>query len=224
LTLLCNEIERRKLLKIHDDSSSQTSVDRSCIAELVYLEHVHSIFEASRDQLRKFDEDKHKITCRSESWEVTLSSLENTHFKAIKSEIHTEYQEWYSEGLVWVFIFEIEAKRCWWKTIFVFVMGIAQIVGGAFLCVAGQWKLGTSMVLNGIFDVYAAVATKITADFDLVNYYKQKVITYGLNLLCITPAVSNLVKPIASIEQTRIVGVAAISTHKLSTKGFTIEV
>ncbi|CAF5105793.1 unnamed protein product, partial [Rotaria sp. Silwood1] len=142
----------------------------------------------------------------------------------IKSEIHTEYQEWYSEGLVWVFIFEIEAKRCWWKTIFVFVMGIAQIVGGAFLCVAGQWKLGTSMVLNGIFDVYAAVATKITADFDLVNYYKQKVITYGLNLLCITPAVSNLVKPIASIEQTRIVGVAAISTHKLSTKGFTIEV
>ncbi|CAF1048452.1 unnamed protein product [Rotaria sp. Silwood1] len=224
VTLLCNEIERRKLLQIHDDSSSQTSVDRSCIAELVYLEHVHSIFEASRDQLRKFDEDKHKITCRSESWEVTLSSLENTHFKAIKSEIHTEYQEWYSEGLVWVFIFEIEAKRCWWKTIFVFVMGIAQIVGGAFLCVAGQWKLGTSMVLNGIFDVYAAVATKITADFDLVNYYKQKVITYGLNLLCITPAVSNLVKPIASIEQTRIVGVAAISTHKLSTKGFTIEV
>ncbi|CAF4965802.1 unnamed protein product [Rotaria sp. Silwood1] len=96
------------------------------------------ILRASGVQLCKFDEDKHEITCRSESWEVTLSSFENTHFKAIKNEIYAEYQEWYSEGLVWVFIFEIEAKRCWWKTIFIFVMGIEQIAGGAFLCVGDQ--------------------------------------------------------------------------------------
>ncbi|CAF5067899.1 unnamed protein product, partial [Rotaria sp. Silwood1] len=143
----------------------------------------------------------HEITCRSESWEVTLSSFENTHFKAIKNEIYAEYQEWYSEGLVWVFIFEIEAKRCWWKTIFIFVMGIAQIAGGAFLCVGDQWNY------------------KITNDFDLANYFKQKVITYGLNLLCITSTVSNLVRPISSIEHVGIVGVAADSIHQLCTKG-----
>ncbi|CAF3880667.1 unnamed protein product [Rotaria sp. Silwood1] len=159
------------------------------------------ILRASRVQLCKFDEDKHEITCRSESWEVTLSSFENTHFKAIKNEIYAEYQEWYSEGLVWVFIFEIEAKRCWWKTIFIFVMGIAQIAGGAFLCVGDQWNY------------------KITNDFDLANYFKQKVITYGLNLLCITSTVSNLVRPISSIEHVGIVGVAADSIHQLCTKG-----
>ncbi|CAF4464266.1 unnamed protein product [Rotaria sp. Silwood2] len=223
VTLLSNEIERRKFLQIHDELSTQTSVDRSCIAELVYLEHVHSILRASQVQLCKFDEDKHEITCRSESWEVTLSSFENTHFNAIKKEIYAEYQEWYSEGLVWAFIFEIEPKRCWWKTIFIFVMGIGQIVGGAFLCLADQWKLGTLMVLNETFDIYTAVATKITNDFDLVNYFQQKVITYGLNLLCITSTVSNLVRPISSIEHVGIVGVAADSIHQLCTKGLDIK-
>ncbi|CAF3180932.1 unnamed protein product [Rotaria sp. Silwood2] len=223
LALLSKEIERRTLLQVHDDSSTEISADRSSIAELVFLGHVRSIFEASRDQLRKFDEDKHEISCRTEFWAETLSNLENTQFKEIKNDIHAEYQEWVSEGLMWIFIFEIEAKRCWWKTILVFVMGVAQIVGGAFLCVAGQWKLGTSMVLNGTFDVYLAVATKITSDFDLVNYFKQKVINYGLELLCITPAVSNLVKSISSMEQIRMVGVTAKNVHQLCTKGFNIE-
>ncbi|CAF4866157.1 unnamed protein product, partial [Rotaria sp. Silwood1] len=224
VTLLNNEIERRKFLQIHDELSIETSVARSSIAELVYLEHVYSILTASQDQLCKFDEDKHEITCRNESWDGTLSSLENTHFKAIKNELYAEYQEWCSEGLVWVFIFEIEAKRCWWKTIFIFVMGIAQIVGGVYLCVADdQWKLGTLMVLNGTFDIYVAIAKKITNDFDLVNYFKQKVTSYGLNLLCITSAVSNLVKPISSIENVGIVGIAADSTHQLCTNGFNIK-
>ncbi|CAF3721548.1 unnamed protein product [Rotaria sp. Silwood1] len=223
LALLSKEIERRTLLQVHDDSSTEISTDRSSIAELVFLGHVRSIFEASRDQLRKFDEDKHEISCRTEFWADTLTNFENTQFKEIKNDIHAEYQEWLSEGLMWIFIFEIEAKRCWWKTILVFVMGVAQIVGGAFLCVAGQWKLGTSMVLNGTFDIYVAVATKITADFDLVNYFKQKVINYGLELLCLTSTVSNLVKPIASMDQIRMVGVTANSVHQLCTKGFNIE-
>jgi hypothetical protein len=66
------------------------------------------------------------------------------------------------------------------------------------------------------------LATKITADFDIVDYFKQKVITYGLDLLCITPAVQGLVTPIASMEKLRLVGMGTKSIHELMTKGFNI--
>jgi hypothetical protein len=39
-------------------------------------------------------------------------------------------------------------------------MSVAQIVDGVFFCIAGHLKLGTSMVLNGIFDVHVAVGKK----------------------------------------------------------------
>jgi hypothetical protein len=60
--------------------------------------------------------------------------------------------------------------------------------------------------------------TKITNDFDLVNYFKQKVINYGIDLLCIS-STSNLMKSIASIEQLRMVGV---DVHQMMTKEFDI--
>jgi tetratricopeptide (TPR) repeat protein len=158
--LLNNEIERRKLLQIHDDSSA-VQKQRSSIAELVYLQYVHSVFDSSREQLRKYNEDTHEISCRCESWKDILTNIDDTQFKEIKNDIQHEYEEWTSEGLIWLYVFEIEAKRCWWKTIFVFVMGVAQIVGGAFLCATGHWKLGTLMALNGTFDVYSSVGKEI---------------------------------------------------------------
>lgn len=158
--LLNNDIERRKLLQIHDDCPIERktqSNDRTNLAELVYLQYVLSVFIASREQLYKFNEDEHEISCQYDSWKDKLTDFDSEQFKEIKNEIYTEYQEWASEGLLWLYTFQIEAKRSWWKTIFVFVMGVAQIVGGAFLCVYGQWKIGTSMFLNGVFDVYLAV-------------------------------------------------------------------
>ncbi|CAF4012182.1 unnamed protein product, partial [Rotaria sp. Silwood1] len=53
VTLLSNEIERRKCLQVHDELSTQTSADRSCIAELVYLEHVHSTENIHRGRTDK---------------------------------------------------------------------------------------------------------------------------------------------------------------------------
>ncbi|CAF1508348.1 unnamed protein product [Rotaria sp. Silwood1] len=53
VTLLSNESERRKFLQIHDELSAQTSADRSCIAELVYLEHVHSTENIHRGRTDK---------------------------------------------------------------------------------------------------------------------------------------------------------------------------
>ena len=33
-------------------------------------------------------------------------------------------------------------------------------VGGVFACVAGRWKLGTSMFLQGAFDIYLTVGKR----------------------------------------------------------------
>ncbi len=160
LDLLRDEIERRKLLQIHDDppiEGQQQTDNQSNMAELVYLHYVQSVFTTSRDQLYQYNEDKHEISCRCESWKEILTNIDQTNFREIKNEIQEEYEEWVSEGLIWLYVFQIEAKRCLWKTIFVFVMGIAQVVGGAFLFAAGHWKLGTSMCLQGAFDVYLSI-------------------------------------------------------------------
>jgi hypothetical protein len=161
LDLLRNEIERRKLLQIHDDPPiEEDQKTNSNMAELIYLHYVQSVFMTSRDQLYQYNEDKHEISCRCESWKEILTNIDQTEFREIKNEIQAEYEEWVSEGLIWLYVFKIEAKRCWWKTVFVFVMGLAQVVGGVFLCVAGHWKLGTSMFLQGAFDVYLSIGKR----------------------------------------------------------------
>ncbi|CAF3930628.1 unnamed protein product, partial [Rotaria sp. Silwood1] len=94
---------------------------------------------------------------RFEQWPEILACLKGGAFEPLTNDINAECEEWISEGLMWRYVFVIEPKRCWWKTIIVFVMGVAQVVGGAFLCATGHLRLGSSMVFDGILDVYRAV-------------------------------------------------------------------
>jgi len=124
---------------------------------LVYLQIVNSTFEQTREQLKQFDEEKHEIICEFKHWPETLECLKGTKLEPLTNDINAEREEWLGEGLMWRYVFVIRAKRCWWKTVFVFVMGVAQIIGGAYLCFQGQFKLGTSLILDGALDVYKSV-------------------------------------------------------------------
>jgi hypothetical protein len=132
-------------------------VDQTSLAELIYFQIVNSTFEQSRDQLKGFDENKHDIVCEFKHWPETLDCLKGTKLEPFTNDINAEREEWLVEGLLLRYVFIIQAKRCWWKTVFVFVMGVAQIVGGAYLCLQGQFRLGTSLILDGALDVYKAV-------------------------------------------------------------------
>ncbi|CAF1367499.1 unnamed protein product [Rotaria sordida] len=191
LCLLHLEIETRKLIQIfYDPPTSQDSttqrkgpVDQTILTELIYLEIVQANLKSSREQLTQFNEDKHEIWCRFEHWPETLACLQGTKFEPLINDIHAEREEWLAEGLMWRYVFIIEQKRCWWKTVFIFVMGIAQIVGGAFLCAVGHYRLGTSMILDGLIDVYRAIETVTQIaiegldiagiDKNIINFAKQ---------------------------------------------------
>ncbi|CAF3473319.1 unnamed protein product [Rotaria sp. Silwood1] len=165
LRLLHLEIETRKLIQIfHDPPMSQNTkteangpVNHPILTELIYLEIVQADLKNNREQLTQFNEDKHEIWCRFEHWPETLACLKGTKFEPLTNDINVEREEWLAEGLMWRYVFIIEQKRCWWKTVFIFVMGVALIVGGAFLCTVDQYRLGTSMILDGLIDVYKAI-------------------------------------------------------------------
>ncbi|CAF2741894.1 unnamed protein product [Rotaria sp. Silwood2] len=231
IRLLNIEIEIRKMLEIFhdpptpDDGETKTNgpIDQTSLAELVYLQIVHSTFEDSRKQLREFDEEKHDISCEFKHWPETLDCLKGTKFEPLTNDINAEREEWLGEGLMWRYVFVIQVKRCWWKTVFVFVMGVAQIVGGAYLCLKGQFRLGTSLIIDGALDVYKAVATRITADFDLTGYFEAKVIKYGKLLLGTGGPLSGVLEPIISLEKIKMVGVAIDAVRQIDKNGFTME-
>ncbi|CAF4142001.1 unnamed protein product [Rotaria sp. Silwood2] len=231
LRLLNREIETRKLIQVfHDPPMSQDIktetkglVDRTILTELIYLEIVQANLKSSREQLTQFNEDKHEIQCRFEHWPETLVCLQGTKFEPLTNDINAEREEWLAEGLMWRYVFIIEQKRCWWKTVFVFVMGVAQIVGGAFLCAVGHYRLGTSMILDGLSDVYRAVVTKITSDFDLADYFESTVIKYSKDLLCVGVSLLKSLEPIALLQDIKMVGITIDATHQVTTNEFSVE-
>ncbi|CAF0837470.1 unnamed protein product, partial [Rotaria sordida] len=72
IRLLNQEIETRKLLEIfHDPPTTEEGttaahgpIDQTSLAELIYLQIVHSTFEQSREQLKQFEESKHEISSK----------------------------------------------------------------------------------------------------------------------------------------------------------------
>ena len=124
---------------------------------MIYLQIVHSNFQNNLKSLQRFDRKKQSISYCPESWLQALDCLKSTQFEPLTNDIRAEHEEWYAEGLISHFIFIIKTKRCWWKTVFVFIVGVAQVVGGAFLCLQGHLRLGTSLILDGALDVYRAV-------------------------------------------------------------------
>ncbi|CAF1327610.1 unnamed protein product, partial [Didymodactylos carnosus] len=133
IKLLNVAIETRKLLEIFhdppisDDSETQKNepVDQTSLAELIYLQIVNSIFEQSREQLKQFDKNNETIICKLEQWPETWECLKGTKLEPLTNDIHAERKEWLHEGLLLRYVFVIQVKRCWWKTVFVFVMGVA---------------------------------------------------------------------------------------------------
>ncbi|CAF4581916.1 unnamed protein product [Rotaria sp. Silwood1] len=231
LRLLHLEIETRKLIQIfHDPPMSQNTkteangpVNHPILTELIYLEIVQADLKNNREQLTQFNEDKHEIWCRFEHWPETLACLKGTKFEPLTNDINVEREEWLAEGLMWRYVFIIEQKRCWWKTVFIFVMGVALIVGGAFLCTVDQYRLGTSMILDGLIDVYKAIATKITSDFDLTDYFESTVTKYGKDLFCIGVSLLKSLQPIVSIEDIKMVGVAGDTVSQVATNKLSVE-
>ncbi|CAF4011267.1 unnamed protein product [Rotaria sordida] len=72
IRLLNQEIETRKLLEIFHDlptteegtTAAHGPIDQTSLAELIYLQIVHSTFEQSREQLKQFEESKHEISSK----------------------------------------------------------------------------------------------------------------------------------------------------------------
>ncbi|CAF4120117.1 unnamed protein product [Rotaria sp. Silwood2] len=120
IRLLNQEIETRKILEIfHDppmsDEGSKAvcrrkeeiiraylsnsiflgswTIDQTSLAELIYLQIVHSTFEQSREQLRQFDESKHEISCEFKHWPETLECLKGTKFEPLINHINAEREE-----------------------------------------------------------------------------------------------------------------------------------
>ncbi|CAF0985289.1 unnamed protein product [Didymodactylos carnosus] len=160
LNLLVYEIENRNKLIILNTKPPPDGKPPRVFAEVIFLQIVKSYIEVTRNQLNQYDSDKHELTCNYEYWTEGFiqEQLNGTEFAHLIPDLEEERKEWCYEGLQFRYKFIIEAKRCWWKTIFIFVMGVAQVIGGAILCcITGHVKLGTSMIMGGVFDMYTAV-------------------------------------------------------------------
>ncbi|CAF0988962.1 unnamed protein product, partial [Didymodactylos carnosus] len=133
LNLLVYEIENRNKLIILNAKPPSDGKPPRVFAEVIFLQIVKSYIEATRNQLNQYDSDKHELTCNYEYWteEFIQEQLNGTEFAYLIPDLEEERKEWCYEGLQFRYKFIIEAKRCWWKTIFIFVMGVAQVIGGA---------------------------------------------------------------------------------------------
>ncbi|CAF1284850.1 unnamed protein product [Rotaria sp. Silwood1] len=193
------------------------------VAEILFLNVVKAYIQGAKDQLEKFDSDKHEVECKIEYWkEVVEEQLKSTPYAHLMAELEDERTEWAFEGLQFRYQFAITAKRSWWKTIFVFIMGIAQVVGGAILCFYGYVKFGTSMIGQGLVDVFTAVATKITDDFSISDYFKNKIVSYGTQLFDLG-MLDRFVTPLMSTQTINIIGFGAKTVHELATNGINLD-
>ena len=74
-----------------------------------------------------------------------------------------------------------------------------------------------------MFDKKLFLATKITSDFNLIDYFASKVAAYGLDLFSLNTSLKNFVESIASLEQIKIVGFTANAVRHVATEGLSVE-
>ena len=79
------------------------------------------------------------------------------------------------------------------------------------------------VLLQKIDKFRCILATKITADFDLVNYFEAKVIKYGKLLLGAGGPLAGCLEPIVSLEKVKMIGVAIDAVRQIDKNGFTVE-
>ncbi|CAF1204706.1 unnamed protein product [Rotaria sordida] len=222
------EMHYREMLNIFnavqpsDENKKEQQQPRS-LAEILFLNIVKAYIQGAKDQLKKFDSDKHEIECKIEYWkEAVEEQLKSTKYAHLMAELEDERMEWAFEGLQFRYQFAITAKRSWWKTLFVFIIGIAQVVGGAILCYYGHVKFGTSMIGQGLVDVFTAVFTKITDDFSISDYLKNKIVSYGTQLFGLG-MLDRFVTPLMSTQTINIIGFGVKTVHELATNGINLD-
>ncbi|CAF1056654.1 unnamed protein product [Rotaria sordida] len=101
-------------------------------------------------------------------------------------------------------------------------MNDLQVIGGAILCFYGHVKFGTSIIGQGLVDVFTAVATKITDDFSMSDYFKNKIVSYGTQLFGLG-MLDRFVTPLMSTQTINIIGFGVKTVHELATNGINLD-
>ncbi len=79
----------------------------------------------------------------------------------------------------------VEEDKSWWDwgAFAVFLIGVAQIILGAILCVFGAANIGNALISEGINDMVYATMAMISGKFSWKDWIAQKIISFALSIL-----------------------------------------
>lgn len=70
-----------------------------------------------------------------------------------------------------------------WAALAVFILGVAQIVGGCILCACGLPNIGNALISEGVSDLVQGMMGMITGQFSLADWAQSKLISLAISLL-----------------------------------------
>ena len=102
-----------------------------------------------------------------------------------EEELQMETFNLYDRGLKYVFSVE-EEPRFPWEALVVFLLGVAQIVGGALLTAftfGTLANIGMGLIVEGISDCITGIESMITGEFSWQSWAIEKAISIGVSLI-----------------------------------------